>query len=60
MLRQCDRARNYAKNVTKRILIDIKNAHFKEIELGIKQLIAQNVKKWQDPTLSRKKGLSYF
>ena len=37
--------------------LDIKNAHFKEIELGIKQLIVQYVKKFQDPyTASKKKG----
>ena len=40
--------------------LDIKNAHFKEIEVGIKQLITQNIKKSQDPYSVSKKGLSYF
>ena len=40
--------------------IDIKNAHFKETELGIKQVIVQNVKKSQDPYTASKKGLNYF
>ena len=30
------------------MILIYKNAHFKEIEVGIKQLIAQNVKKSQD------------
>ena len=40
--------------------LDIKNAHFQEIEVGIKQLIDQNVNQSQDPYFVSKKGLSYF
>ena len=40
--------------------INMKNAHFKEIELGIKELIAQNVKKYQDPYTVSKKRLTHF
>ena len=35
--------------------LDIKNAHFKEIEVGIKKLIAQNVKKIPGPLYCLKK-----
>ena len=40
--------------------LDIKNSHFKEIEVGIKQLIAQNVKKSQDPYTVSKKRVKLF
>ena len=39
---------------------DIKNSHFKEIEIGIKQLIAQNVKKTQVPYTVSKKRVKLF
>ena len=40
--------------------LDIKNAHFKEIEAGIKQLIAENVKKHLRTPILYQKWLRYF
>ena len=40
--------------------VDTKNAHFKDSELGIKQLIVENVKKNQDPYNVAKKRVNSF
>ena len=40
--------------------LDTKNSHFKDVELGIKQLIVANVNKNQDPYNVAKKRVNFF